>query len=287
MPYNKKQGKPKIKKRNKSFQNPRSGQHVEQFSQLHLSTQDPEMPSAIEVFNSLTSSEENLPYVDVSISFYHDYINKRTEAADKNPWLQIAVDPFSLPMFLDKDKTAYGDLSIIFKSLDIYCMPKWFAGENNNTKSDSTYMFLGGVPARPSGVPERDDDTNYDDALYQPHRRLLCPDVRMQFRHTAHCDYLQLQKNQQQLIRSAKPKTNAVVLYSYCCVEPDQGGSMQSKTDINIKIKTVLKYSAPIALKGKITMQYNYCADPTEEPNTGDFVSQLVFPKICGIEIKK
>lgn len=226
-------------------------------------------PNHISLSSQLTGSMDEVPYLECSTTYFTTYDLK---SGDDKKWNQIMINPHKLPGFTYETSKMRADLHPIIESLDLYVMPKFTLSKREYDRgiiqmTGNQLMFMAGVPARASGMGKRMDGTDaYDDGFFQPHRRLIEPSTNLTYRHSAHFNYLQLQKNQQQLIQvncEARPR-QALILCSVAVVNPIDGGNILG-TDVIVNLMIKLRYSVPIWMMDTMQTQRKETNDPTDE----------------------
>lgn len=239
----------------------------------------------INLFSQLTSSADEVPYLECSTTFFTTYDLKAQSDAR---WNQVMINPYKLPGFTDISQQFRADLCPILESLDVSVMPKFSFSTGGSDDSivqmtGNQVMFMAGVPARASGMGKRKDGKDtYDDGLFQPHRRLIEPSSDLTYKHSAHFNYLQLQRNQQQLIqiKTGAGEIPALILCSIAIVNPIDGGSILNNTTVTINLMVKLRYSVPIWMKGIMQTQYKETDDPTSESAVSSFRNHVCYPEV-------
>jgi hypothetical protein len=235
-------------------------------------------------FGEMTNMD-TVPYLGVSVTLFFDHVNKGT--TDATPWKTIGVNPYGLPTLVEKS----GDLGVIFKHSDLYVLPKWTSssieGKEGIGHTTDTFMVLAGLPARTSGIDKRADVLTYDTGLFQPHRRVVPCSAVMNFRHVAHFDYTQLQRNQQQMSQDETTTSPSAILCALSVISPVTGSSMISDADIIVRFMMKFTYLAPIWMRGITQMLFRNVADPTSEAGASEklaFTQKTIFPEVTGVK---
>lgn len=252
---------------------------------IHDNQEIHDVSNAIIQFGEMTSLD-NMAYLRVKLTTYFDFVNKGESFTKK--WMIVSINPYSLPGFMPTSgaNAGVGDITTIFEQADFYCMPKFENFAKGTGYTTDNFVVLSGVPARASGIDRRINSADYDVGLFQPQRKTMEPDVHMTFRHLAHIDYLQLQRNQQQMSQMSTTTVPSANLLAFSMVDPITGGTMFAAQDIKIRCQLVLTYLTPLWMRGTTQMILVDATDPTIEDGTKTlvFTNQVIFPEVVGVK---
>lgn len=241
-----------------------------------------------------------LPYMHCCFEMYFDYVS---DASNSKQWIQLWFDPWSLPLFNDRNESGVEHMTIIFDKMHMWAMPGWATGlipkgDIPNVANSMQYMSLSGVSAATSGVGIKE---KADEAIgfFQTQERLITPTVNMSWKHINTIDYMALQRSQQQLqtaVSKVTTEAHAVNLVSICCTNPEDGkplipdklGPSDRPTpglDVPIKMKMNLSYYVPIYPMGLVFGLVKNSATPCDIPDYSkiNLRTMIVYPRVLGL----
>lgn len=248
-----------------------------------IKTMDPTTGNPIIQMEAESGQFERLPYIEIYIDMYLELEFKSNE-----PWYQLLIDPEKLPGFSVGTATDQPYIGPIYKSLQVYTLPKFNAGTGNEC-----YMILSGIPAYPAGVGHPDEGNDADDIgttnLFQQQRRFVNPQVQQDWWHVCNINFTDLQHHQQQIGQvnykwtqaRADQKKRLHCLGSFTAVQAENGQVYAR----SVKFKFRLKYAVPFFMESRCTILKRYNTRPTANVNgsTTQPETQVCFPVVTGL----